>query len=49
VLFVVISFTSPDYLPTLVHNPLGPKLITGAVVMAICGILWIRRIIRIRV
>ena len=48
VLFVVISLTSPDYLPTLVNNPLGPKLITGAVVMAIGGILWIRRIIRIR-
>lgn len=49
VLFALISLTSPDYLPTLLNNPLGPKLITGAVVLAICGILWIRRIIRIRV
>ena len=49
VLFAVIWFTSPDYLPTLLDNPLGPKLITGAVVLGVLGILWIRRIIRIRV
>jgi Flp pilus assembly protein TadB len=36
-------------LPALLNNPLGPKLITGAVVLGILGILWIRRIIRIRV
>ena len=49
VLFAVIWFTTPDYLPTLLDNPLGPKLITGAVVLGVLGILWIRRIIRIRV
>ena len=49
VLFVVIWFTSPDYLPTLLNNPLGPKLITVAVVLGVLGILWIRRIIRIQV
>jgi len=49
VLFVVIWITSPDYLPVLLDNPLGPKLITGAAVLGVIGILWIRRIIRIRV
>jgi tight adherence protein B len=49
VLFAVIWFTTPDYLPTLLNNPLGPKLITTAVVLGVLGIFWIRRIIRIRV
>lgn len=49
VLFVVIWLTSPDYLPALLDNPLGPKLITGATVLGILGIMWIRRVIRIQV
>ena len=49
VLFVVIWFTTPDYLPTLVKHPLGPRLIASATVLGILGILWIRSIIRIRV
>ncbi len=49
VLFGVISITTPEYLPTLVKHPQGPKLITAATVMGVIGILWIRRIIRIRV
>lgn len=49
VLFAVIWFTTPEYLPTLLDNPLGPKLITVAVVLGVLGILWIRRIIRIQV
>ena len=48
-LFVVISITSPDYLPVLVKNPMGKNLIAGAVVMGIIGILWIRKILRIQV
>lgn len=49
VLFAVISFMTPAYLPTLVRNPRGPTLIMGACVLGAVGILWIRRIIRIRV
>jgi tight adherence protein B len=49
VLFGVIWMTSPDYLPTLLHHPLGPKLITAAVVLGTVGVFWIRRIIRIQV
>jgi tight adherence protein B len=49
VLIVVMTVTAPDYLPMLFNHPLGKNLIAGAVVMATIGILWIRRIIRIRV
>lgn len=49
VLFVVIWFTTPGYLPTLLHNPHGPTLIAIAVVLAILGMLWIRKVIRIQV
>jgi tight adherence protein B len=49
VLFAVIWFTTPDYLPTLLKDPRGPNLIMAACVLAILGTLWIRRIIRIRV
>src|SRR6266702_5133305 len=47
VLFAVMSFTTPDYMPMLLKDPRGPKLITMAVVMGTVGILCIRRIIRI--
>ena len=49
VLFALISITTPTYLPVLIHDPRGPKLIAAAVVMGVIGMLWIRRIIRIRV
>ena len=49
VLVVVISFTTPDYLPTLFKDPMGKNLIAAAIVFGILGILWIRRIIRIQV
>lgn len=48
-LFAVMWFTAPGYLPTLIHDPRGPKLIEGAVVLGVIGMFWIRRIIRIRV
>lgn len=48
-LFVVIWFTTPGYLPTLIQDPHGPGLITAACVLEILGMLWIRRIIRIQV
>ena len=49
VLFVVISFTSPDYLPVLLEDPFGKRLVVFGFVAGIFGILWIRRIIRIEV
>ena len=49
VLFGVITVTTPDYLPTLTQDPFGQKLIMAGGVMAVIGILWIRKIIRIDV
>lgn len=48
-LFVVMWFTTPGYLPTLIDDPRGPTLIAGACVLAVIGSVWIRHIIRIRV
>ena len=49
VLAGILSVTSPDYLPMLTGDPLGMKLIIGAVVMGLIGIWWIRNVIRVRV
>ena len=46
-LFGTIWFTSPGYLPTLLHNPDGPPMIAAACVLAVIGMIWIRNIIRI--
>lgn len=49
VLFVIISLTSPDYLPVLTETPQGLKLITISCVGMLIGIYWLRRIVRIEV
>jgi tight adherence protein B len=49
VLFAVIWVTTPTYLPTLVNDPLGQKLVIYGLVSGVIGILWIKRIIRIDV
>lgn len=49
VLFAVIWVTTPGYLPTLLEQPLGRKLLIGAAAMMVLGVLWIRKIIRIEV
>ena len=49
VLFIVVSFTTPDYLPELFKTQLGKNLLIAATCLGITGILWIRRIIRIQV
>jgi len=49
VLFAAISLTQPDYLPTLIHDALGRKLVVGAVVLGLIGTLWIRKLLRIEV
>ncbi len=48
-LFGVVSVTTPSYLPILLEEPLGQKMIGWAAVLALLGILWMRRIIRIDV
>lgn len=47
-LALVLAFSSPSYLPMLTDDPLGLKLIVAALVSMTLGVLWIRRIIRIR-
>jgi len=48
-LFVGLMVTTPTYLPILVQEPLGVKIVTVAFIMVIIGIFWLRRIIRIDV
>lgn len=49
VLFVVISISTPTYLPVLLEDPIGRKLVTVGFILGMVGILWIRRVIRIDV
>jgi tight adherence protein B len=49
VLVVVITLTTPTYLPVLLESPTGMKLITAGAIAGFIGILWIRRIIRVEV
>ncbi|KNH27608.1 secretion system protein [Pseudomonas syringae] len=49
VLAAVIVFTSPTYLPVLLNDPVGHKLIFAAFGGMLIGIFWIRKIIRIQV
>jgi tight adherence protein B len=49
VLFAVITVTTPAYLPVLLDDPVGKKLIVGGAILAVIGIAWVRRIIRIDV
>lgn len=48
-LTLVISVTTPSYLPVLTGSETGHKLIGAAFVTMLLGIFWIRSIIRIRV
>lgn len=48
-LFVALWFVTPDYLPVLLDDPRGQKLIAYGFVSAVVGIFWIRRILRIEV
>jgi tight adherence protein B len=49
VLFVIISVTTPAYLPVLLDDPVGQKLVAFGFAMGVIGIFWIRRLIRIDV
>jgi len=47
VLFAILWVMSPDYLPPLLADPTGQKLIAFACVMMVIGVFWMRKIIRI--
>jgi tight adherence protein B len=49
VLFVVISITTPSYLPVLLEDPTGRKLVAFGFGMGVIGIFWIRKLIRVDV
>jgi tight adherence protein B len=49
VLFAVIWVTTPDYLPTLLEDEAGQKMVIYAVVSGVIGIFWVQRVIRIEV
>jgi tight adherence protein B len=49
VLAAAIVLSSPTYLPLLINEPLGRKMIMAAFVAMLLGIFWIRKIIRIEV
>lgn len=48
-LFGALSITQPTYLPVLFEDPLGRKLVAGALVLGVIGVLWIRTLLRIEV
>lgn len=48
-LVVVLSLVSPTYLPVLLKDPMGHKVLFAAGGLFLVGILWIRSLIRIEV
>ena len=48
-LFIGIMVTTPTYLPILIEDPLGIKIIAVSFVLQVIGILWLKKIIRINV
>lgn len=49
VLCIGLILTTPEYMPLLIKEPTGHKLIAAAFVAMLVGIFWIRKIIRIQV
>ncbi|MCQ4347560.1 type II secretion system F family protein [Pseudomonas stutzeri] len=49
VLSIGLMLTSPEYLPLLLKEPVGHKLVMGSFFAMLLGIFWIRKIIRIQV
>ena len=48
VLTIIISLTTPSYLPRMINDPMGMNLVYIAFTLVICGILWMRKIIRFK-
>jgi tight adherence protein B len=49
VVFAAISILNPKYMNTLLTEPIGIKLITGGLISMGFGILWMRKIVQIKV
>jgi tight adherence protein B len=48
-LFAALSIEQPTYLPILVEDPLGRKLVALAIFLGFIGVVWIRQMLRIEV
>jgi tight adherence protein B len=48
-LFAALWMTQPDYLPILLEDPRGQKMVIYGMVSGVTGIFWIRKILRIEV
>lgn len=48
-LAAVMSLNDPEYIPLLIQHPSGMEMVTWAGIMMCVGILWIRKIINIKV
>jgi tight adherence protein B len=48
-LFAALHITTPDYLPMLVEDPRGQKMIIAGFILSCIGIMWIRKLLRIEV
>lgn len=48
VLVIVIQLTTPSYLPRMLDDPLGPPMIYWGFALVLSGIIWMRKIIRIK-
>ena len=49
VLFVTLLFTTPDYLPVMLDDPRGQRMLMYGGVFGVVGIFWFRKILRIEV
>ncbi|HEX3869230.1 MAG TPA: secretion protein, partial [Pirellulales bacterium] len=49
VLFLVVYRLNPTYIMMLFNDPMGTKMLAGAIVMQILGALVIRKIVNIKV
>ena len=49
VLFVTLWFTTPDYLPVMLDDPRGQRMLMYVGVFGVVGIFWFRKILRIEV
>ena len=48
VLSLVLSIVSPGYMPNLINDPFGIKLVFAALALMGVGVYWIRQIVRVR-
>jgi tight adherence protein B len=48
-LAAILSSVNPDYLPILINDPSGRRIIYGSLVLMAVGLFWITRIVKIRV